>query len=140
MVIVETDKLTTIRCLPRWARARRFRELSFEVRLMHRRNPKAIVYIDAGAADWGKNAATIARWLRRADVAQAQGFALNASHFDWTSKEVSSGCGSRAAWAASISSSTPTSTGGVRTRGARFPPTTTKAARRRAEGLASCPR
>ena len=27
LVIVETDKLTTIRCLPRWARARRFREL-----------------------------------------------------------------------------------------------------------------
>jgi endoglucanase len=91
MVIVETDKLTTIRCLPRWARARRFRELSFEVRLLHDHNPKAIVYIDAGSADWGKNAATIARWLRRADVAQAQGFALNASHFDWTSKEVKFG-------------------------------------------------
>jgi endoglucanase len=88
MVIIETDKLTTIGCLPRWARARRYRELRYEVHLLHQNNPNAIVYIDAGSEDWGKDAATMARWLRRADVAEAQGFALGASHHDWTYKEV----------------------------------------------------
>lgn len=87
-VILETDKLTTVRCLPPWARARRFRELRYEVQTLHNQNPNAIVYIDAGAADWGKKAPTIANWLRKADVAQAQGFALNTSHHDWTSREV----------------------------------------------------
>jgi endoglucanase len=87
-IILETDKLTTIRCLPRWAQARRFREFRYEVGTLHHNNPNAIVYIDAGAADWGKKAPTIARWLRKADVAEAQGFALNASHHDWTSKEI----------------------------------------------------
>jgi endoglucanase len=91
MVSVETDKLTTIRCLPHWAQARRFRELSYEVHLMHTQNPNSIVYIDAGAANWGKSPTTIARWLRKANVAQAQGYALNASHHDWTSREVKFG-------------------------------------------------
>jgi endoglucanase len=90
-VILETDKLTTIRCLPQWAQARRFRELSYEVQTLRSNNPNSIVYIDAGAADWGKDAATIAHWLRNADVADAQGFALNTSHHDWTSREVSFG-------------------------------------------------
>lgn len=91
MVVVETDKLTTIRCLPRWAQARRYRELRYEVHLMHTNNPNAAVYIDAGAWDWGKKAPTIARWLRHADVAEAQGFMLNASHHDWTWREVDFG-------------------------------------------------
>ncbi|MDQ6606307.1 MAG: glycoside hydrolase family 6 protein [Actinomycetota bacterium] len=88
MVILETDKLTGTRCLPRWAQARRFREFRYEVHTLRVHNPKSIVYIDAGAADWGKTPGTIAGWLRRADVAEAQGFALNASHHDWTYKEV----------------------------------------------------
>ncbi len=88
LVIVETDKLTTIGCLPRWAQARRYRELSYEVHLMHQNNPNAIVYIDAGSEDWGKDASKMARRLRRADVAEAQGFLLGASHHDWTYKEV----------------------------------------------------
>jgi endoglucanase len=88
MVVVETDKLTTIGCLPRWAQARRYRELRYEVHVMHVNNPNAIVYIDAGSEDWGKDAATIASRLRRADVAEAQGFVLGASHHNWTYKEV----------------------------------------------------
>jgi cellulase/cellobiase CelA1 len=91
MVLVETDKLTTIRCLPGWAQSRRYRELRYEVHLMHQQNPNAIIYLDAGSEDWGKGPRTIARWLRRADVAEAQGFALGSSHHDWTYKEVSFG-------------------------------------------------
>jgi endoglucanase len=91
MIILETDKLTTTRCLPKWAQARRFRELSLEVSTLHRDDPNAIVYLDAGAWDWGKPAPVIARWLKRADVAQAEGFSLNTSHHDWTSREVKFG-------------------------------------------------
>lgn len=91
MVILETDKLTGIRCLPRSAQARRYREFKYEVQTLHRNNPNSIVYIDAGAADWGKPPSVIAGWLHDADVAEAQGFALNASHHDWTSKEVKFG-------------------------------------------------
>lgn len=88
MVILETDKLTGIRCLPRWAQARRYREFRYEVHTLHKQNPNSIVYVDAGAADWGKKAPMIAGWLRKAGVAEAQGFSLNTSHHDWTSKEV----------------------------------------------------
>lgn len=88
LVIIETDRLTTIRCLPRWAQARRFRELRYEVHQLHQHNPNAIVYIDAGAQDWGKKAPMIAGWLRRADVAEARGFAINTSHHDWTWREI----------------------------------------------------
>ena len=34
------------------------------------------------------NAKTTARWLCQAGVKQAQGFFLNATHFDWTSREI----------------------------------------------------
>ncbi len=87
MVVVETDKLAVIGCLPRWAQARRYRELRYEVHLMHQNNPNAAVYIDAGSENWGKTASTMANRLKRADVAEAQGFVLGASHHDWTYKE-----------------------------------------------------
>jgi endoglucanase len=93
LVIVETDKLVTIGCLPRWAQARRYRELAYEVHTLHVRNPNAIVYIDAGAENWGKTPLQMARRLRLADVAEAQGFALGASHHNWTNKEVGFGLG-----------------------------------------------
>jgi endoglucanase len=88
LVMVETDKLTVIRCLPKWAQARRFRELAFELHTLHQNNPNAIVYIDAGSEDWGKSPSLMAGWLKRADVAEAQGFMLGSSHHDWTYKEV----------------------------------------------------
>lgn len=91
LVIVETDKLAVVNCLPGWAQARRYREIRYEVQLLHRNNPNAIQYIDAGSENWGRTAATMAGRLRRADVAEAQGFVLGASHHDWTYKEVAFG-------------------------------------------------
>jgi endoglucanase len=87
-IALETDRLTVIGCLPGWARARRYREFRYEVHLLHENNPNAIVYIDAGASDWGKSPALMAWRLRKADVAEAQGFQVGASHFDWTWKEI----------------------------------------------------
>jgi endoglucanase len=45
------------------------------------------VHEDAGAAD-AVPAPRIAQLLRRAGVAQIQGFFLNSTHFDWTSHEI----------------------------------------------------
>ena len=58
----------------------------FEVRTLHENNPNAIVYIDAGSSDWHSSSVMATR-LRKADVAQAHGFIVGASHFDWTYKE-----------------------------------------------------
>jgi endoglucanase len=90
MVLVEADKLAVIHCLPPKAQARRYREIAYEIRTMRRRNRNAIVYIDAGASDWAPWNQMV-RELRRADVADAQGFALGASHFDWTRNEIAYG-------------------------------------------------
>jgi endoglucanase len=91
LVIIETDKLAAIECLPKAAQARRLRELAYEVHALHKYAPNSIVYIDAGSEDWHRSAATIAGRLKRANVAEAQGFALGASHYDWTYKEVGFG-------------------------------------------------
>jgi endoglucanase len=90
MVLVEADKLAVMACLPGAIQDQRYRELRYEVRTLHAHNPNAIVYLDAGASDWvGWD--QMARELRRADVADTQGFALGASHFDWTRNEVAYG-------------------------------------------------
>jgi endoglucanase len=49
-----------------------------------------VVYLDAGAAD-AVLAPDVARLLKRAGVDQIQGFFLNSTHFDWTSREIQFG-------------------------------------------------
>ena len=90
MVLVEPDQLAVIGCVSPRIQAQRYRELRYEVQAMHAHNPNAIVYLDAGASDW-ISPGRMTRELRRADVADAHGFALGASHFDWTSHEVTYG-------------------------------------------------
>lgn len=49
--------------------------------------PRLVTYLDAGAAD-AVPAGRVARLLRRAGVARIQGFFLNSTHVDWTSREI----------------------------------------------------
>jgi hypothetical protein len=49
--------------------------------------PHTTVYIDAGAADW-LTVAQATSLLRAAGVASARGFALNATHYDSTSRQI----------------------------------------------------
>ena len=49
--------------------------------------PRLVVYLETGAAD-ALSAAHAANLLRRAGVANVQGFYLNATHFDWTLHEI----------------------------------------------------
>lgn len=86
---LEFDALITTPCLNRAQLAIRMAELHDAVTYLEA-DPHVVVYIDAGAAD-AVHAPTIARLLRRAGIAQAQGFFLNSTHFDWTRTELDYG-------------------------------------------------
>ncbi|MGH2856484.1 MAG: glycoside hydrolase family 6 protein [Solirubrobacteraceae bacterium] len=86
---LEFDSLITTPCLSRAQLAIRLAELHDAVTALEA-DPHVLVYIDAGAAD-AVHAPTIARLLREAGVAQAQGFFLNSTHFDWTRTEIGYG-------------------------------------------------
>lgn len=64
-----------------------FHELTYAARVFNKL-PHTSVYIDAGAADYIGSAHQAARMLKRAGVAHAQGFALNATHYGSTHNEV----------------------------------------------------
>ncbi|MGI8864592.1 MAG: glycoside hydrolase family 6 protein [Solirubrobacteraceae bacterium] len=87
--LLEIDSLITTPCLSPAQLAIRLAELRYAVTALER-DPHVLVYIDAGAAD-AVPAARIARLLSGAGIAQAQGFFLNATHFDWTQTELTYG-------------------------------------------------
>jgi endoglucanase len=86
VVFLELDSLITASCLNRRQLAIRDAELQYAVSALEA-DPHTVVYLDGGAAD-AHPAAKQARYLRGAGVAQAQGFFLNSTHFDWTSSEL----------------------------------------------------
>ncbi|HYZ79750.1 MAG TPA: glycoside hydrolase family 6 protein [Solirubrobacteraceae bacterium] len=83
---LELDSLITAPCLTHQQLAIREAELRSAVSALEA-DPHVVVYLDAGAAD-AVNYRQMARWLRASGVAQAQGFFLNSTHFDWTSSEI----------------------------------------------------
>ena len=80
------DSLITVGCLSRHGREVRLHELHDAINILSKL-PRVVVYLDAGAAD-ALPAQETARLLRRAGVAKIQGFFLNSTHFDWTSREI----------------------------------------------------
>jgi endoglucanase len=87
ILYLEMDALITTGCLSRHGvYVRTHDELRWAIDRLER-DPHLAVYVDGGAAD-------AARWqrevklLRAAGVHHAQGFFLNSTHFDWTTKEV----------------------------------------------------
>lgn len=91
VMFLELDSLITTGCMahdPRKLDAR-LAELREAVQTLATL-PHTAVYIDAGAAD-ALSVARDASLLRRADVGQTQGFFVNSTHFDWTTKEVAYG-------------------------------------------------
>jgi endoglucanase len=79
VVIVEPDSLGAVSCLSDAQRTQRFNLLSYAVDAL-RTESEAVVYLDAGNANWVP-AKTMARRLKKAGIAQANGFALNVSNF-----------------------------------------------------------
>ncbi len=83
----EVDSIITSGCLtPQQRDVRLHDELAWSVNRLER-DPHLVLYLDGGAADatpWQ----TTADWLQQAGVHQAQGFFLNSTHFDWTTREL----------------------------------------------------
>jgi endoglucanase len=89
VVFLEMDSLITTPCLNSQALSVRLSELHYAITTLER-NPHLAVYVDAGAADalrWQDTA----RLLNLEGVHQAQGFFLNSTHFDWTTREIAYG-------------------------------------------------
>jgi endoglucanase len=83
---LELDSLITAPCLTHAQLAIRDAELKYAISVLEA-DPHVVVYLDGGAAD-AAPARRQAAFLRGAGVAQAQGFFLNSTHFDWTTTEV----------------------------------------------------
>jgi endoglucanase len=89
VVEYEPDVLGTLDCIVPGRRAARLRTLAAGVDILSSL-PNATVYLDAGASDW-EGVSTTARKLRAIGVAKVRGFALNATHQDWTWRNVAFG-------------------------------------------------
>ncbi len=90
LLFFEIDSLITSPCMSSYGRRVRFvDELAYGIRTLEQ-DPHVVIYVDAGAADalpWK----VAVRDLREAGVQYAQGFFLNATHFDWTTSELAYG-------------------------------------------------
>ncbi|MDQ6816395.1 MAG: glycoside hydrolase family 6 protein, partial [Actinomycetota bacterium] len=87
VLFLEMDSLITTPCLSRQGVAVRMAELRDAINVLTAGCPHLVIYLDAGAAD-ALPARQAARLLVRAGVSQIQGFFLNATHFDWTAREI----------------------------------------------------
>jgi|GEM_PF-1981605 len=87
VLFLEMDSLITTPGLNAHGLAVRMAELGDAINVLTTTCPHLVIYLDAGAAD-ALPAARAAALLRRAGVARIQGFFLNSTHFDWTSREI----------------------------------------------------
>jgi endoglucanase len=87
VMFFELDALITADCISRHGlHVRLADELAPAIARLERQ-PHVVLYLDAGAADANTYQSTV-RMLRKSGIDQAQGFTLNATHFDWTTSEL----------------------------------------------------
>jgi endoglucanase len=86
VLFLEMDSLITVGCLSPQGLAIRLNELHDAIDVLSN-VPHLVTYLDAGAGD-AVHAKEMASLLKRAGIAQIQGFFLNSTHFDWTKKEI----------------------------------------------------
>lgn len=84
VVIVEPDALAAVSCLTQQQKTKRFELVQYAVHELKTKT-LAVVYIDAGNANW-ISASSMAKRLKRASISQADGFALNVSNFYTTKR------------------------------------------------------
>lgn len=87
VLFLEMDSVITMPSLNAHGQQTRLGELSYAISTLTANCPHIVIYLDAGAAD-ALHARDAAGYLNRAGIAKIQGFFLNATHFDWTSKEI----------------------------------------------------
>jgi endoglucanase len=86
VVAFEPDSLGTIDGVPGTQRGACYATIRYGVRAFSRL-PAASVYVEAGASDW-EGAPRMAAKLRRVGVCSVGGVLLNATHADWTSRNI----------------------------------------------------
>ena len=87
VLFFEIDSTITVGCLsPHGSFVRMHDELAWAVNRLEQ-DPHLVLYLDGGAAD-AQTVGTEVRLLNEAGVHQTQGFFVNATHFDWTSREL----------------------------------------------------
>ena len=86
IVFIEIDGLITTRCLSRRGLRVRIGELRAAIDAIAAL-PHVVAYVDAGSG-LAHRPARIARLLRRVGVHRIQGFFTNATHQNWTSREI----------------------------------------------------
>jgi endoglucanase len=87
VLYLEEDSLIETHCLSHGAIQTRLSELAYAVQALSA-DPHVLIYMDAGAPDGWITARKTAEYLKQADIAQAQGFFVNATHNDWTTTDI----------------------------------------------------
>ncbi|HST06750.1 MAG TPA: glycoside hydrolase family 6 protein [Gemmatimonadaceae bacterium] len=90
VVILEPDALTQMDCLSAADQATRVSLIQYAIGVLKTASASVAVYLDGGHSAW-KSASDQAARLTRADVAAADGFALNVSNFQYTSNSIAYG-------------------------------------------------
>lgn len=86
VLFYEIDALITTKCLSRVGLQRRIEQVSYAIDVLSRL-PHAVVYVDAGSG-LAHSPRYIANLLWRVGVHKIQGFFTNATHQNWTSREI----------------------------------------------------
>lgn len=87
VLYLEEDSLVTTPCLTKEQVKVRMSELAYAVKVLSK-DPHVLIYLDADSPNSGISEDQIVKMLREADVAQAQGFAVNSTHWMWTSSDI----------------------------------------------------
>jgi len=85
---LEEDSLMETHCLTHEQLQVRLKdELAYAVNVLSQ-DPHVLIYMDAGAPDGWLTAREAASDLKQADIAQAAGFFVNATHYDWLTSDI----------------------------------------------------
>jgi endoglucanase len=90
VLFLEIDSIITMPALNSVGQQTRINELRSAINTLTADCPHLVIYLDAGAAD-AVQAKTVAGYLNAAGISKIQGFFLNSTHFDWTSREIQFG-------------------------------------------------
>ncbi len=88
VLYLEIDSVLETNCIDKAQLKIRLRdELAYAVRVLAQ-DPHVLVYIDGGAPGVYNSVAQTASYLREADIAQAAGFFVNATHYNWLTDDI----------------------------------------------------
>jgi endoglucanase len=90
VLFLEMDSIITMPPASSPERAVRLSELQYAINTLIANCPHLVIYLDAGAAD-ALPAQETASLLEQAGIGEINGFFLNSTHFDWTSREIEYG-------------------------------------------------